>query len=272
MHIVNYPSRYFDPNQIAHPENTGAVDWSSFNAHFHKLLSTPWYRVNTSTAYSWPRRLGRLLFTPVLSGAGAMRDLEGKARIFSTLPIPAHPTIVYFGAEAGWEAFLLQALFGNGGRVVLIDNDPAAYERFQSSPMTFTVQAPKGWPEKELIVRRDPPRLEYIQQDFFSLRSEHSFDVGIDWGLIEHFPHPHNVRLLAHMQSFLRPGGWQISSCPRDTALVRLFYRLFSDEVNFGYRELLTPPELAKRFSQGGYTVSSMAYLPAHSIVISRSL
>ena len=177
---------------------------------------------------------------------------------------------MFFGAEAGWEAAILQALFGAGGEVVLIDEDPAAYDRFRHAPLAVRVRAPRGSARRELLVKRDPDRWRYLRQNFFDVPPEPRFDIGIDWGLIEHFPDPGKARLIAHFRKFLKPGALQISSTPRDRLAVRLFYRAFADELNTGYRELMTLPELTDRIESAGGTIETQLTLPAHNIVAYR--
>ena len=86
-------------------------------------------------------------------------------------------------------------------------------------------------------------------------------------GLIEHFDDAGKRRLLAHFRRFLKPGGLQICSCPRDRLAVRLFYRAFADELNVGYRELMTLRELAERIEGAGGVIESRLTLPAHNVV-----
>jgi len=200
----------------------------------------------------------------------AILDFEGKARIFAHFDIPPNPNIVFFGAEVGWEAAILQALFGDEGRVLLIDQDPAAYERYLKAPREVRIRAPEGWKTREIVLRRDPSRIEYLQADFFDVEQCQVFDVGIDWGLIEHFQDTDKPSVLKLFQGFLKDGGLQISSCPRNTLAVRLFYRAFSDELNFGYRELMRMAEFKAHLLHAGYQVEKACTLPAHNIVISR--
>lgn len=262
----------FDSSSIDAPERTGAVDWTGFNANFDRLVGQRWQDVNQGVRCSLPRRVLRLVLAFMQQKRDAISDLSGKARILSALDIPRDPDIVYFGAEAGWEAALIQALFGNGGRVVLIDQDPRAYQRFLDAPTSARVPAPKGWKEPWLAVERDPGRVEYLREDFFGCETETKFDVGIDWGLIEHFDDDGKLALVRRIRQFLRPGGLQICSCPRDRPTVRLFYRAFADELNFGYRELMTLKELVAHLERAGCQIERKFRLAAHNVVAYRSL
>ena len=252
------------------PGTFGSGDWALFNANFERFLNTPWRRVNQGhRGPAWLRAL-RLGIAYAQQRRDAIHDFAGKAAALARLRVPPDPSIVFFGAEAGWEAAILQALFGAGGEVVLIDEDPAAHDRFRHAPLAARVRAPRGSARRELLVKRDPDRWRYLRQNFFDVPPEPRFDVGIDWGLIEHFPDPGKARLIAHFRKFLKPGALQISSTPRDRLAVRLFYRAFADELNTGYRELMTLPELTDRIESAGGTIETQLTLPAHNIVAYR--
>ena len=271
MWVTRPLARDFDPDRIKDPERSGAVDWALFNANFERFLNTPWWRVNQGyRGPAWLRPL-RLGIACAQRQRDAIHDFAGKAAALARLRVPPDPSIVFFGAEAGWEAAILQALFGAGGEVVLIDEDPAAYDRFLRAPRSVRVRAPRGSGRQELLVKRDPDRWRYLWKNFFDVAPEGRFDVGIDWGLIEHFPDPGKAKLIAHFRKFLKPGALQICSCPRDRLAVRLFYRAFADELNAGYRELMTLTELVERIEGAGGVVESQLTLPAHNIVAYRS-
>ena len=260
-------ARGFDPAQVEDPERSGAVDWALFNANFEKFLNTPWREINRGYRGPVWIRLLRLLLAQAQQRRDAIHDFVGKAAALARLSVPPNPSIVFFGAEAGWEAAILQALFGAGGEVVLIDEDPAAYERFLNAPRKVRVRAPRGAGRREILVERDLEGWSYLRKNFFDVAPSGQFDVGIDWGLIEHFDDAGKRRLLAHFRRFLKPGGIQICSCPRDRLAVRLFYRAFADELNVGYRELMTLSELAERIEGAGGVIESRLTLPAHNVV-----
>ncbi len=274
MYVTEGRSPDFDPDRIDDPTRTGGVDWSGFNDSFHRLQERPWWRVNEGRRLGLGLRALRLAAAFVTEKRDAIVDLERKARAFWSFResglIPENPDVVFFGAEAGWEALLLRALYGDGGRVVLIDNDPAAFRRFEAAETERRVRAPRGFPERELLVRRDRSRIEYLQADLFDVDLPAAFDVGIDWGLIEHFDDASKRRLLATMARFLRPGGVEVSSTPRNTVFVRLFYRAFRDEMNFGYRELLTLAEHRAILEAGGWVGRDAVTLPAHNIILAQ--
>ena len=270
MRTTGPSSRHLDPTQIVDRERQGEVAWSQFNENFERLIERDWRTVNEGTSYPWWRRFLRLGLALIQQRRNAILDFEGKAGIFTGLDIPPNPDIVFFGAEVGWEAAIIQALFGDQGRVLLIDNDPIAYQRYLNAPQKVSVRAPRGWKTKELVLRRDPSRIEYLQADFFEIHRPHAFDVGIDWGLIEHFQDSHKPAVIQVFQRFLKGGGLQISSCPRNTLAVRLFYHAFSDELNFGYRELMKSSQLKSHLEKEGFQVEKTFTLPAHNIVASR--
>ena len=248
------------------------MDWTAFNERLDRLLASDWRRVNDRTSCGLPRRLLRLALACAQQKRNSIMDFRGKLRTFSQMNIPANPDIVYFGAEVGWEAAMIQALFGSGGKVLLIDRDPAAYERFLKAPAEVRVPAPRGWGHPRVVVRRDLSRIEYLRQDFFEVDRSPSFDVGIDWGLIEHYEDAGKRAVLDLFKVFLKPGGLQISSCPRDCLAVRLFYRAFSDELNWGYRELMTLDELSAHLTNSGYRIEAGFTLTAHNVLASRSI
>ena len=253
-------SRDYDPCNVS-------MDWTRFNGNFDRLLSTDWRRVNEGASYGLSRRLLRLAIAYAQQKRSAILDFEGKIRIFSRMAIPLNPNIVFFGAEVGWEAALIQALFGSGGKVVLIDSDPVAYQRFLKAPQTVRIPAPRGSSDRWLVARRDNPRVEYLRQDFFDVTTDAEFDVGIDWGLIEHYPDSGKRDVLNVFKKFLKPGGLHISSCPRNRLVVRLFYRAFSDELNLGYRELMSLGELSAHLEGAGCHVEDRFRLAAHNVV-----
>ncbi|MDE3262321.1 MAG: class I SAM-dependent methyltransferase [Acidobacteriota bacterium] len=270
MWVTRPLARGFDPDRIKDPERSGEVDWALFNANFERFLNTPWWRVNRG--YRGPPwlRLLRLGIACAQRQRDAIHDFAGKTAALARLRVPPDPSIVFFGAEAGWEAAILQAIFGAGGEVVLIDEDPAAHDRFLHAPVSVRVRAPRRSGRPELLVKRDLDRWRYLRQNFFDVTPEPRFDVGIDWGLIEHFPDPGKANLIAHFRKFLKPGGLQISSSPRDRLAVRLFYRAFANELNTGYRELMTLPELTECIEEAGGVIEHRLTLPAHNIVAYR--
>jgi hypothetical protein len=259
----------FDPRHVVDPARNGAVDWTGFNERFDRLLASPWRRINEGTSYGWPRRLVRLALAYGQQKRTSILDFTGKIRVLSQMNIPANPDIVFFGAEAGWEAAMIQALFGSGGKTVLIDSDPRAYERFLEAPTEVRVRAPREWKEPWIVVRRDPSRMEYLRESFFDVDRPSEFDVGIDWGLIEHYGDTDKQGLLDLFRRFLKPGALEISSCPRNCLAVRLFYRAFSDELNWGYRELMSLDELSAHLKRAGYRVEARFTLAAHNVVAS---
>jgi hypothetical protein len=248
MRVVGPPSKDFDPRAVVKPERFGAVAWSAFNVAFERLQATPWRRVNEGASYSVLKRLARLAVAWTIAKNDAFVDLRTKARVLAALPVPPNPDIVFYGAEVGWEAYLLRALFGDQGRLVLVDADPAAHQRHLAAPSERVVP----WRGGELVVKRDLARTEYVVADFFDWRASEGFDVGLDWGLIEHFDEAGKARLVRRFREGLRDGGLQISAAPRDAWPMRLFYRVFSDELNFGYRELMSIEELACVVMEGG--------------------
>ena len=267
MRVTRPLAREFDPAEVRDPKRCGAVDWARFNANFERFLNTPWRAINRGLQGPRWLRLLRLALAFAQQQRDAIHDFEGKATALSRFRIPPNPAIVFFGAEAGWEAAILQALFGAGGEVVLIDQDPAAYDRYLHAPPSARVRAPKGCDGRWIDVKRDLARWRYLRENFFDVVPDRRFDVGIDWGLIEHFDDRGKRNLIAHFRKFLRPGGIQISSCPRDRLAVRLFYRVFADELNVGYRELMTLKELADLVEGEGGVVEDRITLPAHNIV-----
>ena len=204
------------------------------------------------------------------NAATRFSTLKGKLRAFSGLKLPPNPDIVHFGAEVGWEAAILQALFGDRGRVLLIDSDPMAYQRFLRAPPSARVRT--GWPRKRrsIDIHRNPERIEYAREDFYRVPARGDFDVGIDWGLIEHYDDLGKQSLISLFRTFLKPGAVQICSCPRNRLAVRLFYRAFADELNLGYRELMTVKELSNHVERNGCVIEARHRLPAHNIVVYR--
>lgn len=251
MHVTRPLSRHFDESFVEAPDRRGEVAWSLFNRHYQRLQYEHWSRINRGTDHRLPRRLQRLAMAWFIQRTGAMLDLARKARVLSDFPLPRDPDIVFFGAEVGWEAALVQALFGAGGRVVLVDCDPAAHQRYLEAPRRMRVRLGA----RVLGLRRDPERIEYVRSDFFDWCEPAAFDVGIDWGLIEHYPGARKRAVLERFAANLRPGGVEISAVPRDSASTRAFYRTFTDELNFGYRELLSPAEHAAILRDGGFEV-----------------
>ena len=116
MWVTRPLARGFDPARIKDPERSGAVDWALFNANFERFLNTPWWRVNQGhRGPAWLRAL-RLGIAYAQQRRDAIHDFAGKAAALARLRVPPDPSIVFFGAEAGWEAAILQALFGAGRR------------------------------------------------------------------------------------------------------------------------------------------------------------
>ena len=58
---------------------------------------------------------------------------------------------------------------------------------------------------------------------------------------------------------------------PRDTWSVRTFYRVFADELNFGYRELMSQDELDRALVAGGFEVIARAATPTSCVALSRA-
>ena len=247
------------------------MDWSRFNANFERLLGTSWREVNKDIDCTFPRRLLRVGLAFQQQRRDAILDLEGKLRVFSKLNLPPNPNIVHFGAEVGWEAAILQALFGDRGRVLLIDSDPLAYQRFLRAPPSIRVRMPRRNKRRWIEIRRNPGRVEYARKDFYRVQAPGEFDVGIDWGLIEHYDDAGKQSLISLFRTFLKPGGVQVCSCPRNRLAVRLFYRAFADELNFGYRELMTIKELSAHVERNGCLIEARHQLPAHNIVVYRA-
>ena len=157
MQMTSPLSQDFDPGKVGDPEHFGAVAWTQFNESFERLLNLDWQKVNAGTSYPWWRRLLRLWLACAQQKQNAILDFEGKARVFARLDVPPDPDIVFFGAEVGWEAAIIQALFGDKGKVLLIDNDPAAYKRYLNASQNVTTQV-----SQSLCFVKKPNRL-YIR-------------------------------------------------------------------------------------------------------------
>ncbi len=255
MRVTGPLSKDFDESLVIAPEHRGGVAWAQFNRSYERLQVESWTKINAGAARPWWRKLQRLSVAWFLQRREALLDLRGKAAMLSTFDLKKDPDIVFFGAEVGWEAAIVQALFGDQGRVVLVDCDPVAYERYKHAPQERRIKAPRGWPQSELLLRRDPARIEYVRQDFFEWQEPGAFDVGIDWGLIEHFPGDSKTAVVQRMRRMLRADGRQVSAVPRDTLSIRLFYSAFCDELNFGYRELMSMNEFVTELEKGGLAV-----------------
>lgn len=270
MYRTTRQSSAFDPERVVDPERRGGVAWGQFNENFKRLQATSWRDINAGTKHGLLMRLLRAWLKWGADQQDTILDLQGKARAFWQLDLPRDPDIVFFGAEAGWEASIVQALFGDGGHLTLIDNDPAAYERFLAAEEEVVVKAPRGFGGKELVVRRDHARIEYLQADFFDVQPSRQYDVGIDWGIIEHYCDERKIAVLENFKRFIKNGGVEITSTPRDTVLVRLWYYAFREEMNFGYRELLDLDEVQGYLRDAGLDIEKSIRLPAHNIVASR--
>ena len=258
MHITKPLSRHFDPARVLSPETRGEVSWTDFNRSFHRLQQLDWWKVNRETDEKPAWRMVRLILALYIHLTDGYACHPQKAAGFGRMrsKLPANPSIVYFGAEAGWEALMLQQLLGDQGKVTLIDNDEGAYERFQEAdhPASF----------------RD--RVCYRREDIFDLPGDASFDIGIDWGLLEHFPGETKAPLLRKMRDFIRPGGFQISSVPRDSPGNRLFYRAFADDVNFGYRELMSLEEFRSTIEMSGNKVIDSWGMTDSHVILSQKV
>jgi hypothetical protein len=68
-----------------------------------------------------------------------------------------------------------------------------------------------------------------------------SFDLVCSFGLIEHFRHKHAV--IDIHKTFVHSRGFVVIIVPLGTPLTRVFFEIHP-ELNFGYRELMTLPEL----------------------------
>lgn len=272
MHVVGPPSRHFDPSRVKSPESHGAVAWGDFNRSFHRLQQTDWRHINDQSEAPLFWRVLRRAIAFYAQRSGAYLDLQGKASIFARFQhhLPSNPDIVFFGAEAGWETLLLQALLGGEGRVVLIDDDCEAYERYLDASDEVVLDAPKSGESEQIVLRRDRQRIEYQRENLFAVPAKAEFDIAIDWGLLEHFPGHSKLPLIHQMQRFVRPGGWHISAVPRDSWQNRIFYRAFSDELNFGYRELMTCREFERLWEGTGVKVVDSFRFHDSAIILAR--
>ena len=262
MHVVGPPSKHFDPSKVKLPESHGAVAWGDFNRSFHRLQHTDWRQINAESEAPFFWKVLRWAIAFYAQRTDAYLDLQGKANLFARFQhhLPRHPDVVYFGAEAGWEPLLLQALLGGDGRVLLIDDDREAYERYLDASDEVVLDAPESGKSEsseleQIVLRRDRQRIEYQRQNLFDIPPVAEFDIAIDWGLLEHFPGESKLPLIDQMQQFVRPGGWHISAVPRDSWQNRVFYRAFSDELNFGYRELMTCSEFENLWETAGVKI-----------------
>lgn len=112
-----------------------------------------------------------------------------------------------------------------GGRVAVLDLQPEAAFAYQ--------QAFGG-------------RGVFILDDVISFARDAAnaerFDLVYSMGLIEHFPDKADI-LHAHRR-LVRRGGLMLIYVPIDTEANRALTQLAPEWENFGYRELLSPPEL----------------------------
>ena len=80
------------------------------------------------------------------------------------------------------------------------------------------------------------------------------------------------MKIAGRIVFFMISSGYQPLSAKVATQPVRLFYRAFSDELNWGYRELMTLDELSAHLTRAGYRIEASFTLTAHNVVACRSI
>lgn len=143
--------------------------------------------------------------------------------LLSGIPFSAPPRILELGAATG---FLTKWLVdSSGGTGTLVDRSDEAYAAFMDTEDSSNVS------------------MTYIREDIFRLQLPPEYDIVCSFGVIEHFPDKKEV-VTTH-KKFLSDNGYVLIIVPLDSPLTRAFYEV-NFELNQGYRELLTIPELLK--------------------------
>ena len=112
----------------------------------------------------------------------------------------------------------------------------------------------------------------FVIGDVISLaqQAEHAgqYDLVYSIGLVEHFPVKDAI-VDAHCQ-LAAPGGLVLVYAPIDTPLNRRLTSMIPDLENFGYRELLTPAELAQAVLRPGLDIVATEMVGLFSAVWAR--
>lgn len=107
-------------------------------------------------------------------------------------------------------------------------------------------------PEAVAVARRNlPPEVRVLCADAttFLLGSEETYDRVLFFHVLEHFPVPEAVTLLAQARQKLKPGGLLVAEVPNMSSLTAL-HALYNDVTHVtGYQEY----SLAQVFDRAGY-------------------
>jgi len=143
-----------------------------------------------------------------------------------------NPEILELGAATGLLTKWLLSQYG--GKALLVDKNETSYRAFVS----------KAGNLKKSVT--------YLIRDVFNLDLEKKFDIVCSFGLIEHFPE--KTGIIDIHQKFVTQSGMIIILVPLDTPLSRAFFEVHP-ELNLGYRELLTVPEVKHFLKQANLEI-----------------
>jgi len=143
-----------------------------------------------------------------------------------------NPEILELGAATGLLTKWLLSQYE--GKAVLVDKCETSYQAFSSRI---------GYLGKSVT---------YLIEDVFTLELEKSFDIVCSFGLVEHFPDKKPI--IAVHKKFVNQSGIIIVLVPLDSPLSRAYFEVYP-ELNLGYRELLTVPDIEDVLKQSNLEI-----------------
>ncbi len=198
----------------------------------------------------------------------AIWDPRGKRALFAGLDVKKNPRILFLGAADGYEAMALAAMYP-GGETILVDYDEfCKTNRFGQFPESYPFLGVDAATGHKRVWYRDQMDIGFEVEDIRNLKYGREFDIVVSIGLIEHFPDEHKGLAFEFHRRFVKPGGYVIITTPRDQLRSRAWYHVMADELNYGYRELMTVDQMGLYATENGFDVLRAGVIKAHNGLI----
>lgn len=199
----------------------------------------------------------------------ALWDPRGKREVFRDLEVDK-PNILVLGAGDGYDAMVLLSMY-QGGSAILVDYDHfCKTHRFGRFPDNYPFLSQDKQSGYWNIYHKDDLNIEYLTCDFRNLPFGREFDIVISPGLIDHYPDKYKALIFHYHRQFLRPGGYAIFTCAKDTKRLRFFYQVMKEILNFSYRELMQPKQLGLYAYLNGFRILRCSSIKAHNCIIAQ--
>ncbi len=150
------------------------------------------------------------------------------------------PDVLELGSGPGINSMKIKKEFG--GSLALVDNSDSALEKAKNI-------------SKRIFGNTEAENIEYINEDFFKLKTDKKFDLVHSQGVIEHFD---NEKIITLHASFVKKGGYLLVLAPRQSFaywVSRVLIERIYGKWPFGYEFPVVPYWVKESMKKNGMEI-----------------